>query len=219
MKLVKQYALTLGLCVFASCQKEDDYVYPEVQTEFIGLQTDASGKGVKLLSDKGEAYRIQSRDGLDGLVADTLYRTVSVYSKLGANAGDEADVKLYSCSLVLSLKPIQAKMFKEGVKTDPVDIQSMWRSGDYLNMVLLVPVKETKHLFHFVDEGVTEAAGVRTLNLRLYHDSAGDYAAFTRRSYLSVPLWCYANVLRTGDKIRFALKTNEEGDTYREFSY
>ena len=216
MKALKLYALLLFVCVCASCKK-DDYVYPEVQTEFIGLRTDASGTGVQLLSDKGDTYRIQARDGLSGLVADTVYRTVSVYSRLAGDA--DSDVKLYSCSLVLSLEPIEAKSLKEGVKTDPVDIQSMWRSGDYLNMVLLVPVKETKHLFHFIDEGITEEGGVRTLHLRLYHDSAGDYAAFTRRSYLSVPLWCYADRLRFGDKVRFALNTDKEGETYRDFDF
>lgn len=217
MKALTLYALLLGVSVLASCKK-DDYVYPEVQTEFIGLRTDASGNGTTLLTDKGESFRIQTRSGLDGLVADTLYRTVSVYARLGDNA--DADVKLYSCSLVLSVKPITRSAFKDGVKTDPVNIQSMWRSGDYLNMVLLVPVKETKHLFYFIDEGITEEeGGVRTLHLRLYHDSADDYAAFTRRSYLSVPLWCYAGKLRTGDKVRFALNTEEEGETYRDFDF
>ena len=199
-----------------SC-KDDEYVYPEVLTEFIGLQTDASGTGCELVSDKGQTLRIQPRDGLVGLVADTLYRTVSVYSVIGDDGTTQA--KLYSCSRVLSLLPVPSNTFKGGVKTDPVDIQSLWRSGNYLNMVLLVQVKQEKHTYHFIDEGITEADGVRTLHLRLYHDSNGDYAAFTHRTYLSVPLWGYADRLRAGDKVRFALNTDKEGETYREFDY
>ena len=197
--------------------KGDDYVYPDAITEFIGLQTDDSGTGTTLVSDKGKTYRIQPREGLDGLVPDTLYRTISVYAFLD----DEAvpSVKLYACNRVLSLQPMPAKAFKQGVKTEPVDIQSMWRSGNYLNMVLLVQVKQEKHTYHFVDEGITTESGVRTLHLRLYHDSNNDYAAFTHKAYLSIPLSGYEGKLQPGDKIRFALNTDKEGETHRDFDY
>ena len=216
---MKRLYCCLFILVLLACQacKKDESVYPDVLTEFVGLRTDGSGTGIRLVTDKGKEYRIQPREGLGGLKSDTLYRTVSVYSFVD----DEKDteVNLYSCSLVLSLHPVPAGVFKQGVKTDPVDIQSMWRSGDYLNMILLVPVKQEKHTYHFIDEGISSENGMRTLHLRLYHDSANDYAAFTHRAYLSVPLFGYAGQLQSGDKIRFALNTGKEGETYREFDY
>lgn len=207
----------LWIAFFPSC-KEDDYTYPNVLTELIDIQTDDSGTATRLVTDKGEAYRIQSRDGLGGLSADSLYRTLSVYA-LSEAADGERTARLYSCSLVLSPVPLLAKYFRDGIKTDPADIQSMWRSGNYLNMILLVQMKEENHLYHFIDEGITSQDGVRTLHLRLYHDSNNDYAAYTHKAYLSVPLWPYANVLSTGDKVRFYLNTDKEGETYREFDY
>lgn len=207
----------LWIACLPSC-KEDEYTYPEVLTEFIDIQTDESGTATRLVTDKGESYRIQSRDGLSGLSADSLYRTLSVYA-LSDAADGESTAQLYSCSLVLSPVPLPAKSFRNGIKTDPADIQSMWRSGGYLNMVLLVQVKEESHLYHFVNEGITSENGVQTLHLRLYHDSNNDYAAFTHKAYLSVPLWYYANVLTAGDKVRFYLNTDKEGETYREFDY
>lgn len=203
-----------GICCLGACKGDDGYVYPEVQTEFVCLQTDETGTGVKLLTDKGETYSIQSRDGLGNLTPDTIYRTVSVFELLP----DGKEVQLYSCKGIVSPNPLRAEAFKSGVKTDPVNIQSIWMSGNYLNMVLLVPVKEEKHGFHFVDEGIwTADDGTKTLNLRLYHDNNDDYAAFTNRVYLSVPLHGYKDRLIAGDSICFCLNTIKEGQSFRKF--
>ena len=86
-------------------------------------------------------------------------------------------------------------------------------------MVLLIPVKEQKHSFHFVDEGVETAAdGKNVLNLRLYHDSNNDYAAFTNRAYLSVPLHGYKSQLSVGDSVCFHLNTVKQGQVFRKFA-
>lgn len=204
-----------GICGLCACNDDDKYVYPDVQTEFVCLQTDATGTGVKLLTDKGEAYSIQSRSGLDKLSKDTIYRTVSVFQLMP----EAKEVKLYSCKAIVSPNPLRPESFKSGVKTDPVEIQSIWLSGNYLNMVLLIPVKEEKHAFHFVDEGLETAAdGKKILNLRLYHDSNNDYAAFTNRAYLSVPLHGYKDKLSVGDGVCFHLNTVKQGQVFRKFA-
>lgn len=206
-------ALT-AICCLSACKGDDDYVYPEVQTEFVCLQTDETGTGVRLQTDKGETYSIQSYSGLEGLVPDTVYRAVSVFKLLP----EVDEVQLYSCRSIVSPNPLRAGAFQTGIKTDPVDIQSLWLSGNYLNMVLLIPVKEGKHAFHFVDEGVEAAnGGKKILDLRLYHDNNNDYAAFTNRAYLSVPLHKYKNLLDVGDSICFRLNTLKEGQTFRKF--
>ena len=208
--------LTLAvICCLSACQGDDEYVYPEVQTEFVCLQTDNAGTGVKLLTDKGHIYTIQSRSGLEGLVPDTIYRTVSVFKPIS----ESSEAQLYSCRTIVSPHPLLPKALATGIKTDPVNIQSMWLSGNYLNMVLLIPVKEEKHAFHFIDEGVEAVNdGKKMLNLRLYHDSNNDYAAFTNRAYLSVPLHGYKGRLTVGDSICFRLNTVKEGQTFRKFA-
>ena len=187
MKLLTRFSfLLLCICLFEAC-KEEEYVYPDVITEFIGAATDENGTLTRLVADNGEEYRIQARSGLDGLKKDTLYRTISIYQPL-----ENQTVQLYSSELVLSMIPVSAKQIIGDIKTDPVDIERMWLSGKYLNMVLLAKVKEESHSYHFIDQGIQkEADGTQTLHLQLYHNRNNDYEAFTRKVYLSVPLWAY----------------------------
>lgn len=219
MKQVIVMALLFCIFLCEGC-KEEDYVYPSVVTEFIGAQTNNDGTISQLVADDGTIYSVLQRDGLGGLVADTLYRTISIYEPITQENGKGNVAQLYSCQLVLSVNPLPASDFKGNIKTDPVDIQSIWLSGEYLNMILPVQYKELSHLYHFVDEGITsDQSGTQTLNLRLFHDRNNDYEAFTKQVYLSVPLKNYLQLLRKGDKIRFNLNTYKEGETYREFDY
>ncbi len=208
------------ICFFllVSC-KEDDYVYPNVLTEFIDVQTDDTGTITYLVADNGSRYAVQPREGLDGLKADTLYRTISIYEFLSAeSAENEAEVILYSSYQVLSPDPIATSDFKDSIYTDPVDIQSIWLSGNYLNMILQVHRKDQTHTFQFLKDDTTCTSPTgRILCLLLYHNSHNDYEAFTDPVYLSVPLRHLQ--LESGDSIRFYLNTYKEGTTYREFCY
>ena len=204
--------------ILASCDKED-YVYPNVITEFIDACTDESGTLSFFQTDKGEILQIQPREGINGLQKDSTYRTISTY-KIISNSTKEKRIMLYTCQLIPSMIPMKSESFLFGIVTDPVDIQSIWKSGDYLNMVLLIKCKEKKHTLHFVDEGITiQPDKSQVLNLRLYHDRNNDIEAFTRKYYLSVPLWYYKNILNKGDKINFHIETYEKGEIIKEFQY
>ena len=105
-------------------------------------------------------------------------------------------------------------------KTDPWDIQSVWKSGNHINLILLPMAKEKSHIFHFIDEGISDNGdGSRTLHLTLYHNQNGDYEAFTRKSYLSIPLWAYEGQLTQGDKVVLRINTYEKGFVSYEFTY
>lgn len=213
------YIYTLLLCLLLTACKEEAYVYPSVLTEFIDIQTDSSGTITHLLTDKGERYAVQPREGLDGLRADSIYRTVSIYQFINEGTNlTEPEVKLYSSEIVISPYPDKRSEWKDSIYTDPVDIQSIWLSGNYLNLILDVRRKDQAHVFHFIEDSLsTENTGTRTLYLRLYHNSNNDYEAFTDQTYLSVPLRHYRDSLHAGDKIRFRLNTYKEGETYRDF--
>ena len=124
-------SLLLGAC------GEDDYVYPNVLTDMIDLKTDHTGTGRYLITDEGTEWRIQSRTGLDGLAPDTTYRTVTMYAPLTDSEEAEKEAMLYNTQLVISPVPLSESKFKE-IKTDPVAIQSIWRGGNYLNLILQV---------------------------------------------------------------------------------
>ena len=211
------------LCLFApllfiACS-DDDYVYPNVLTEMIDLVTDNTGTATYLKSAEGEIWSIQPRAGLDCLTPDSVYRTVTMYAPVNTSQPSSLEAILYNTQIAISPIPKAKDTFKE-IHTDPVAIQSIWRSGDYLNLIALAMVKDRTHEFHFIDNGITHNEdGTKTLNLTLYHDRHDDVEGFNRKVYLSVPLRTYADVLQKGDKIIFTLNTYKEGMTSRSFTY
>lgn len=188
---------------------------------FIDVTTDADGTLQDLITDKGETLQILNRDGLDGLTPDSTYRTVSIYEPKEMNAQGNATALLYSCQLIIAVKPVTVAKLPDGIaKTDPLDIQSVWKSGNYLNLILLPMAKEKSHIFHFMEDGITDNEdGSRTLHLTLYHNQNGDYEAFTRKSYLSIPLWAYEGRLAQGDRVILRINTYEKGFVSYEFTY
>ena len=227
MKPAASAFVTLVCLLLAASCKDDGYVYPSVVTEFITMQTDADGVISTLTKDDGEVLTVLPRDGIDGLTADTTYRTVSMYLP---SEDDGTSVTLYTCSLVTAPIPVSREHYKDSlytgtvfedtIYTDPVDIQSMRRSGEYLDMILLVMMKSEPHFYNFIHEGITDnSSGGRTLHLRLFHFQNRDVLAFTKKVYMSVPLWAYADSLSKGDSIEFMINTFEEGETARYFTY
>lgn len=215
MRFFHVTAVTAVMCtlLLQACKK-DEYVYPNVVTEFADARTDASGTLTQLITDKGKMMDIQYREGLNGLKSDTIYRTVSVFSPL-----ESGEAFIYSTQLILSPEPEPADFFKTGIKTDPTDIRSIWQAGNYLNMIFTPLVKDQSHSFHFIEYGCEEKGKKKILHLGLYHDHQNDEEAFTREVYLSVPLWKYEESFQQGDSIFFHINTYEEGETIRKFIF
>lgn len=221
MKRVPLLLSTFFCLLFLGACKEDEYVYPNVISTFIDVTTDASGTLQDLITDKGETLQILNREGLDGLTPDSTYRTVSIYESKETDTQGNATALLYSCQLIIAVKPVTANKLPDGIaKTDPLNVQSVWRSGNYLNLILLPMAKEKSHIFHFIEDGITDNEdGSRTLHLTLYHNQNGDYEAFTRKSYLSIPLWAYEGRLAQGDQVILRINTYEKGFVSYEFTY
>lgn len=221
MKRVPLLLSTFFCLLFLGACKEDEYVYPNVISTFIDVTTDTSGTLQDLITDKGETLQILNREGLDGLTPDSTYRTVSIYEPKETDTQGNATALLYSCQLIIAVKPVTANKLPDGIaKTDPLDIQSVWKSGNYLNLILLPMAKEKSHIFHFIEDGITDNEdGSRTLHLTLYHNQNGDYEAFTRKSYLSIPLWAYEGRLAQGDQVILCINTYEKGFVSYEFTY
>lgn len=198
--------------MFLSACGKDEYVYPSAITEIVSVQTDDEGTLGLLITDKGVALHVENADKYLGMVPDTLYRTVARYELKGAK---NDSVHLYSFALTISYEPIPLSRLAGKMKTDPVGVQSIWRSGDYLNMILLVKAQDKKHVFHFVE---TEDEA-HCLALTLYHDKGEDIEAYTQRAYISIPLKKYRGILSKGDPILFSLNTYKEGQKTYRFEY
>lgn len=207
-----------GIMTFSSCQ-DDEYVYPSVLTEFVDISTSPSGKLTYIHNDDGMVYKINERSGLEGFTPDSIYRAISIFEP----ESDKEKVNcatMYSCQFVISAIPIPEESLNYGIKTDPLDIDRIWRSGKYINLILDIMAKNKAHRLNFIMNGVSENNdGSKTLNLTIYHDCNGDYEAYTKKAYASIPLWPYEDILSDGDKIILHINTYKEGMTIREFNY
>ena len=67
---------------------------------------------------------------------DSLVRIVSNYEWVHEEGGE--GVHLYAVSAAVAPIPLPVDKFPEGVKTDPVDVLSVWMGRNYLNLMLTV---------------------------------------------------------------------------------
>ena len=213
-RFLTRYLIPFAALVFTSCG-EETYVYPDLITEMVCLKTDNQGFGTYFVTDEGRTWHLSKENQPDSLTADSTYRVVSRYVPL-----NETDAKAYSFYKTISTLPKLESEY-ESIHTDPVSIQSIWRSGDYLNMVLQVLVKDQEHELSFIETALrtNETNRKQTLMLTLYHDRKGDVEGFYQKFYLSVPLWHYKGILNKGDMIVFQLNTYKEGVIQRTFTY
>ena len=210
---LKQYSILLAALLFTSCG-EEEYVFPDLVTEMVCLKTDANGYGTHFITDEGHTWHLKKENQPDSLTADSTYRVVSRYAPL-----NDTEAKAYSFYKTISSHPKLENIYKE-IFTDPVSIQSIWRSGEYLNMVLLISSKDQEHELSFIENGIARNDdGTKTLTLTLFHDRKGDIEGFNEKYYLSIPLWHYQGVLDKGDSIILQLNTYEEGMTSRSYIY
>lgn len=197
--------------LLASCGKDDDnYVYPSVFNEFTEVTTDGNKLASKLTDDKGMSYEIANKFGYQDFKADTTYRAACMFTR-----NDDKTVTVYNYSAILTPTPRKADKFKDGVKTDNVSVQSIWRGGSYVNIVLQVMAKDQTHYLHFVEDSLTSKNGRNCLYITLYHDRNKDVEAFSKTVYMSVPLKDYinSNKLRSGDSIFFSANIYSKGTT------
>ena len=193
---------------------EDEYVYPALVTEFSCLKTNAEGFGIKIVTDEGKTWNLQEGNRPNKLKADSTYRVVSRYAPI-----DETYATAYSFWQVAAPIP-QPESTYETICNDPVELQSIWQNGEYLNLILQIRVKDKKHELSFIENGITiDKDGHQTLTLTLFHDRKNDVEGFNEKHYLSVPLWHYRDKLNKGDQIIFNLSTYKEGMISRAFTY
>ncbi len=210
---LKAIYIFLSAVLLSACG-EEDYVYPNLITEMTCLKTDAEGFGTQIVTDQGIVWHLQEGNRPDSLTADSTYRVVSRFAPI-----NETEAQAYAFWKVIAPLPKPAEAY-DIIHTDPVSIQSIWRSGDYLNMVLHIKVKDLEHELSFIENGITSGNdGTQTLMLTLFHDRKGDVEGFDQKFYLSVPLWHYQDKLNKGDQIVFQLNTYQEGMTSRTFIY
>lgn len=211
--LLNLYILVLTAVLLTACG-EDEYVYPDLVTEITCLKTNAEGFGIQIVTDEGKVWNLQEGNRPNKLKADSTYRVVSRYEPI-----DGIYATAYSFWQVTAPIPQPENTYKT-ICNDPVDLQSIWLSGEYLNLILQIRVKDKRHELSFIENGITiDKDGRQTLTLTLFHDRKDDVEGFDEKHYLSVPLWHYQDKLNKGDQIVFNLNTSKEGMISRTYIY
>lgn len=130
---------------------------------------------------------------------DTTYRAILYYDLLDTYSESAASAiavtaRPVGISQVATLtNPIPIAKVKE-MHTDPVRFESAWMSkgGKYLNLgfyLLTADVNDSTRVqqVSIVSEGIsTDANGLRTASLRLYHDQGGVPEYYSSKKYISL---------------------------------
>lgn len=180
-----------------SCSDEDKKV-GNLKMSFVDLLTDSEGNATTMQTDDGTKYKITNPP--THLQPDTTYRYVAYYEQT-AN-----EVHLSSNAPAVTGSPNTLNPADK--MTDPVQVESIWRSGKYINLVLNIKGKNGHHTIGFIDNGINSSpSGIKYLNLELYHNANNDMEAYFHNVYASCQLAHYHTQLLSGrDSIRFTIK-------------
>lgn len=192
--------LPLLLALALTSCGEEDTVSPPYRMDFLDIQTNSSGEGFQAVKDDDGVFSLVRP--VQGLEKDTILRCIAVYTQ------DGNTIRLHQTSRVLCATPRSSEEVGEW-RTDPVKIQSVWKTSRYINCTLQIPRKEKKHTFAIIDRGTTTGSGGnRTAHILLSHDAHNDTKAFTGVSYLSIPLKAFSPSLTPGqDSILLTIHT------------
>ena len=128
-------ATTACLMTFISCRKDND----EVKTTFSGFMTgytDSQGYITVLNDDMGNRYMVNGRTS--HYPPDTLVRLVAVISIDENNTASIED-----CVLPFSSKaPVDSSLPDSARVSDPLQIQSIYIGGGFLNLHLAIKVQK-----------------------------------------------------------------------------
>lgn len=191
--------LLLGMAV--SCEDDEDLVLPPFRFDLCEVTADAQGVITKCQWDDGRVLHASNHYGTS-FRPDTLYRVLLGYLL--------KDNRVAVQQVLPLLSPHPRPMSSEAVRTDPLRLVGIWTSSRYLNLRVGIPRAGTKtHYFAFVDRGiVTLDNGKRSLQLLLHHDAKGDAPYYMEETYLSCPLYSYADRLRPGvDSVVMVVRT------------
>lgn len=202
MKLHAIVLFLLMTTLLCACNDDRDSWADNYQMAFMDMMTNGSGQTYKAVNDEGETLSVINPIG--GLTNDTTYRFIVVFVREGNS------IRLSSYSHTISGKPFKMEE-EETAITDPVTVQSIWKTSNYINATFLIQKKTEQHVMDFIDKGVTtNNQGTRIARVQLYHDNSNDAEAFTATAYASLPLWAYRDRLERGrDSVYFIVNTTD----------
>lgn len=187
-----------------------------LRADFVEANTDASAAIVSVTDDEGRTYRLTREVKASWAEkADTAYRALAYYNARMATEGGDYVAEPVAMTRVLTPSVRIVTDLRDVIKTDPVTLESSWKSrnGKYINLDMSVLTgaaddEATGHTVGMLCDGVTlEADGHQLVRLRLYHDRGAVPEYYTAKVYVSVPVSYLPVTLSEGDKVEIKVNT------------
>lgn len=202
MKRIAHIVLSLlSAIVIVSCNKELEET-DSIITSFLTLWTGSDGTVNILQDDFGNRFMVNDKDSHQA-PADTMIRVISLYT---INADSTIATLIETIDILSNRATDISECENREIKQDPVNVQSVWLSGGYMNAVLGISVHSTPHILFVLSDTTTS----HQVKFTLFHDKNSDKEGYTRNAYISIPLDGYN--LQKGDSIFFNCK--EDGADY-----
>ena len=191
----KLFCLFLFVLAVAGCEQDvydkGDTVYSYMRADFVEAIVGSNKQVTYVLTDDDERLSLTAAYSAKWInQPDTVYRAVLYYNY----KDQQAEVLNLARVSTVSVRP--QSQFKDGIKTDPLGLESVWLSNNkrYLNLSVIVKTgavteeAEVQTLGMVGDTIMTDADNQRTYHLRLFHNQGDVPQYYSQRLYFSVPL-------------------------------
>ncbi len=196
------------LCAACGGDGDGDYFYPSLVTEFVELQTDATGTGTTFTTDKGETFAVNTP--LQGLQPEAAYRIVCGYETNGETRGNLPVARIYTVDNVILLEPADSSTGGDA----PTGIAAVWHGGNYLNLQLTPKTQGGEQQWNYHVDSVSLSTGRQVHHLSLWHSQPDDPFSYSTTVYASLPLRQLEG-LQPGDSLTFTVLTFDGPKTWQ----
>jgi len=206
MKKTTAFLLTLTALLMLSITSciEDREKTATMFSGFMTGYTDEQGYVSVIKNDFGEEFMV--REKTEQLVPDTLYRMVA-----SVELDENKTAKILQMVPTMSRRaPLDTFIHDSLRVTDPVEIQSIYIGGGYLNINLSVKVENEKSNHRLLYSRLITPG---RLTFTIYHNDRGDRPVYTKHAYLSIPLYGYG--LDKNDTVFLSCRGYQEDYDYK----
>ena len=171
---------------------------------FVTGYTDGQGYVTVIKNDFGDEYMVSEKT--QQLKPDTLYRMVA-----SLELDEKKTAKVLQMVPTISRRaPVDSLVHDSLRVTDPVEIQSVYLGGGYLNIYLGVKVEKESSNHKLL---YSRLATPDKLTFTIYHNARGDRPVYTKHAYISIPLYGYG--LAQNDTVFLSCKGYQEDYDYK----
>ena len=206
MKRIKSILLVLVAIVIPSFISCDDDKEP-IETMYTGFMTgttDSEGYIKNLKDDFGKNYTVTEKS--EKLDPDAKYRIVASIA-----IDENLSARILQMAPTISYQAPEDSIIPDSMRVkDPVEIQSVYIGGGFLNIYMGIKVAKEGTVHRLFYSHLNTPGKVQ---FTIYHNAYGDEPVYTKHTYVSIPLSGYG--LATNDTVFLTAKGYEEDYVFK----